>query len=235
MVRKHVVGVLDQVDLALGPLFALADLLVDLTATGRDLLALGAAFFHLGKLDLEPARAAASSTRRIRRARPASRVEVLLELGEILVPLVGVDVGDQVGGEVDDLLEFLGRHVEQIAEPAGDTLEEPDVSDRSGQLDVAHPLAANLGAGDLDAAALADDPLVADSLVLAAVALPVPLGTEDPLIEQTFLLRAEGAVVDRFRLLDLAEGPRANLVARSEADLQLIKDLLTNSLLLAVL
>ena len=42
-----------------------------------------------------------------------------------------------------------------------------------GQLDMAHALAANLGARDLDAAAVADLALVADLLILAAVALPV--------------------------------------------------------------
>jgi hypothetical protein len=54
--------------------------------------------------------------------------------------------GDHVGGEVDDLLEVLRRQVEQVAEPARHTLEVPDVRDRSGQLDVAHPLATHLGA-----------------------------------------------------------------------------------------
>ena len=115
--------------------------------------------------------------------------------------------GDHVGREVDDLLEVLRGEVEQVAEPARDTLEVPDVGDRSGQLDVAHPLAAHLGAGHLDAAALADDALEADALVLAAVALPVPGGTEDLLAEEAVLLRLERAVVDGLRLLDLAVRP----------------------------
>ena len=72
-----------------------------------------------------------------------------------------------------------------------------------GQVDVAHPLAADLGAGDLDAAALADDALVTDALVLAAVALPVLGRTEDALAEQAVLLRLERAVVDRLGLGDL--------------------------------
>jgi hypothetical protein len=84
---------------------------------------------------------------------------------------------------------------------------------------VTHALTTHLGPGDLDTAALADDPLVADPLVLAAVALPVPLGTEDALVEQTFLLRTESAVVDRLGLLDLAVRPGADLVAGGEADL----------------
>jgi hypothetical protein len=78
------------------------------------------------------------------------------------------------------------------------------MGDGRGQLDVAHPLAPHLGPSDLDAAALTDDALEADALVLAAVALPVPRRPEDLLAEQAVLLGLEGAVVDRLRLADLA-------------------------------
>src|SRR5690606_10467333 len=102
-------------------------------------------------------------------------------------------------------------------------LEEPDVGDGGSQLDVAHPLAAHLRARDFDAAPFADDALVADPLVLAAVALPVPLGTEDALVEEALLLGPESAVVDRLGLLDLTVRPRPDLVRRSETDLQFIE------------
>ena len=67
--------------------------------------------------------------------------------------------------------------------PAGDALEVPDVGDGGGQGDVAHPFPADFGAGDLDAALVADLVLVLelDALVLAAVALPVLGGPEDAL------------------------------------------------------
>ena len=74
------------------------------------------------------------------------------------------------------------------------------------QLDVAHPLAADLGLGHLDAAALADLALVADALVFAAVALPVLGGSKDALAEQAVPLGLQGAVVD---------GPRASSPRRS--------------------
>src|ERR1700746_3888540 len=60
--------------------------------------------------------------------------------------------------------------------------------------------AADLGAGRLDAAPLADDSLVADPLVLAAVALPVLGRTEDALAEDPVFLRLQRAVVDRLGL-----------------------------------
>src|SRR5690606_2793890 len=83
----------------------------------------------------------------------------------------------------------------------------------------------NLGARHFHPTALTDDALVADALVLAAVALPVLLRAEDALVEETVLLRLEGAVVDRFGLLHLAVGPGANLVRGGEPDLQFIEHL----------
>src|SRR5439155_17911689 len=127
----------------------------------------------------------------------------------------------QAGREVDDLLEALGRDVEQVAETARDALEVPDVSDGGGELDVAHPLAPHLGARDLDAAALTDDALEPDALVLAAVALPVLGRPEDLLAEQAVLLGLERAVVDRLRLLHLAVRPHADLLRGGERDGQL--------------
>ena len=150
--------------------------------------------------------------------------DLRLERRQVAVTRLVVDAGDHVRGEVDDLLEVLRREVEQVAEAARDALEVPDVRDRSGQLDVAHPLTTHLGARDLDAAALADDALEAHALVLAAVALPVPGRTEDLLAEEPVLLRLEGAVVDRLGLLDLAVRPLADVVRGGQADAQLVEE-----------
>src|SRR5690606_33455635 len=116
------------------------------------------------------------------------------------------------------------RQVEQVAEAAGDTLEVPDVRHRSGELDVAHPLAAHAGAGHLDAAALTDDALEAHALVLAAVALPVPGRAEDLLAEESVLLRLQGPVVDGLGLLDFAVAPTADVLRRSQANPQLVEE-----------
>ena len=147
-----------------------------------------------------------------------------LDRRQVFLPLVLVHGRDQVRREVDDLLEVLRRQVEQVAEARRDALEVPDVGDRGGELDVAHPLTTDLGPRDLDTAALADDALEADALVLAAVALPVPGGTEDLLAEQAVLLGLERAVVDRLRLLDLAVGPGADVVGGRQTDAQLVEE-----------
>ena len=118
-----------------------------------------------------------------------------------------VDVRDHVCGEVDDLFEVLRRHVEQVAETAGDTLEVPDVSYRCSKLDVTHALTTNGLTSYLDTTALTRDALEADTLVLATGALPVLRGSEDLFAEQTVLLRLQGAVVDGLWLLDLTAGP----------------------------
>jgi hypothetical protein len=83
---------------------------------------------------------------------------------------------------------------------------------------VAHALAPNLLPRHLDAAALADDALVTNALVLTAIALPVLRGTEDALAEEPVTLGLERSVVDRLRLRYLAGGPVANLLAGRKPD-----------------
>ncbi len=94
---------------------------------------------------------------------------------------------------------------------------------RSGELDVAHAFAADLGHGHLHAALLAHHALVLHALVLAAQALVVLHRAEDARAEQPVALRLEGAVVDRLRLLDLAERPAADALGRRDADLDLVE------------
>src|SRR5205807_9750597 len=119
---------------------------------------------------------------------------------------------DDVMLEIEDTLEILERHVEQQPDAARQRLEEPDVRDRSGKLDMAHALAPHPRQRDLDAALLADDALVLHALVLAAQAFVVLDRAEDARAEQTVTLGLERAVVDRFRLFDLAIRPGENLV-----------------------
>src|SRR5205085_10760058 len=139
-------------------------------------------------------------------------LDLVLERVHVLRPLLDVDRGDDRRGEVQDLLELARCDVEQVADAARDALEEPDVRDGRGEVDVTHALAAHLLPRHLDAAALADDPLVADTLVLAAVALPVPRRPEDALAEQAVALGLERAVVDGLRLGHLTRRPIPDLL-----------------------
>ena len=229
-VAELVEGPLDQVQLGVGPLADGGQLLVHLALAGLELGVLGALALHPGQLVLEGLEAPVE----VEVAGPLDLGQLLgqlgLEVGQLQVALLLVDPGDQVGGEVDDLLQLLGLELltglgahEQVGQPAAGAAQVPDVHDRGGQLDVAHALAAHLGAGDLDAAALADDAAETDPLVLAAVALPVLGRTEDLLAEQPVLLRPQGAVVDGLGLLDLAVGPGADGVGGGQADPQLLE------------
>ncbi len=143
---------------------------------------------------------------------------VLLERGEARLE-------NDIALEVQDALKLLQLHVEQQADAARQRLQEPDVRDGSGQLDVAHALAADLGNGHLDAALLADDALVLHALVLAAQAFVVLDRAEDARAEQAVTLRLERAVVDGLRLLDLAERPAADLFRARNADPDLVESL----------
>src|SRR5690606_1372262 len=102
-------------------------------------------------------------------------------------------------------------------------LEVPDVGDRRCQLDVTHALTTNGALGHLHATALTNDALEADTLVLATCALPVARGAEDLLTEQTVLLGLQGAVVNRFGLLDLTERPLTDVVSGRQCNAKLFK------------
>src|SRR5690606_20387100 len=127
------------------------------------------------------------------------RVGLLQAVAELTVLLVGeqvaalqrpvaeagvLGVGDDVLGEVQDLLELRGREVQQGPDLVRDVLDVPDVRARGRQLDMAHAVAAHRRARDLDAAALAGLAGEALAAVLAAGALPVLLGPEDLLVEE---------------------------------------------------
>jgi hypothetical protein len=131
-------------------------------------------------------------------------------------PSAALGIDDDVGLAVQHLLEVLQGDVEQVADARRQRLEEPDVRDRRGQVDVAEALAPHLGLDDLDAALLADDAPVLHALVLAAEALVVLHRPEDLGAEQAVTLRLERPVVDRLGLLHLAVRPLPDLLRRRE-------------------
>ena len=88
-----------------------------------------------------------------------------------------------------------------------------------------HAVTPHARQGDFDAALLADDALVLHALVLAAQALIVLNGPKDACAEQAVALGLEGPVVDRLGLLDLAIGPREDLLGAGNRDLDLVEAL----------
>src|SRR5262249_58579797 len=120
--------------------------------------------------------------------------------------------------EIENALECLERHVEQQPDARGQRLEEPDVGDRRRQLDVAHALAPHARERDLDRALLADDALVLHALVLAAQALVVLDRAEDAPADPALPFRLDTAILNLLLLLDLAVGPRQNLLRARNRD-----------------
>jgi len=185
---QHMVEVLGLLAGALGELL---DIALGLAAGGGELRALRPFGLHVAEPVLQLGQALGDGLVALGVDLAFLHVQVVLDLGEVLVPAVDVDPGDDVAGEVDDLFEVLRGKVEQVAQAGGDALEVPDVRDGRGEFDVPHPVAADLRPGDLHAAPLADDALEPDTLVLAAVAFPVAGGTEDALAEEPVLLRLQ--------------------------------------------
>jgi hypothetical protein len=83
----------------------------------------------------------------------------------------------------------------------------------------------------LDAALLADHAAVLQALVLAAQALVILDWTENLGAEEAVTLGLERAVVDRLGLLHFAVRPRADLLGRSEPDLDRVEFLFLRYLL----
>ena len=220
---ERVHDLVETVDLTLRTVTHLAHLalarLLDLAAH----VGLGTLGLELGEIGLELGGPLLDLV--VTRALGVPLLRAHLRLDGRHVPVTGflVDARHDVRREVDDLLKVFRSQVEQVAQPARHTLEVPDVRDRGGQLDVAHPLTTDLGPGHLDAAALTDDALEPDALVFAAVALPVAGRAEDLLAEESVLFRLERAVVNGLGLLDLAMRPLTDVVSRSKTDSQLVE------------
>src|SRR5680860_1018529 len=142
-------------------------------------------------------------------------------------------MGDYGSGEVENPLQFLGGNIQQVAHATGHTLEIPDVADRGSKIYVAHALTTHLGTSHLHPTTFALYALVADTLILAAVALPILGGTEDTLTEKTILLRLERPIIDGLRLEHFTGRPRPHLVFGSESYLDRVEiiDIYQGSLL----
>ena len=127
------------------------------------------------------------------------------------------------GLEVEHALDIPKGHIEKQANPGRQGLQEPDVRDGAGQLDVAHALPAHLGQGHFHATLFANHAAMLQALVLPAEALVVLDGPENAGAEKAVALRLEGPVVDGFRLLHFPEGPGTNHFRGRQADAQGIK------------
>lgn len=73
------------------------------------------------------------------------------------------------------------------------------MSYRNNQINMTHALPAYLLLGYLYSASVANNTLVADTLVLSAVAFVIPYRTENPFAEKAIALGFVCSIVNRFR------------------------------------
>ncbi len=134
-------------------------------------------------------------------------------------------LGHDIAFEIKDLFKIFQGDVEHEADARGQRLHEPDVRHGRGQLDMPHAVAADFGQRDFNSALFADDAFVLHPLVLAAKAFIILHGAKDAGAEQAVFFRLEGAVVDRFGLLDLAVRPAQDLLRACDRDADLVEAL----------
>src|SRR5690606_30483943 len=121
--------------------------------------------------------------------------------------------------EIQNPLDVAQGHVQHHTQAGRQALQEPDVRNGAGQLDVTHTLAAHLGNSDLNAAFFADNAAMLETLVLAAKTFVVFYRAKNLGAEQAITLGLERAVVDGLGLTDFTVRPRAHLLGRRNTDL----------------
>ena len=148
-----------------------------------------------------------------------------IDFGEELTALkrCAARIDDHVVFVVDHAFQRTSGHVEHEADSGRHALVEPDVRHRHSEFDVAHALTTNAGKGHFNTAAVANDALMLDALILAAGAFPVTGRSEDTLTEQAAFFGLERAVVDGFRVFDFAGGPGTGAVSRGDADRHIVE------------
>ena len=104
---------------------------------------------------------------------------------------------------VDNAVELLGRHTQEVTNLVRQRAEIPDMRDRHYQRDMAATLASYLLLSHLHTTSVADDATIANALILTAMALIVLRRTKDALAKQTITLRLIRTIIDRLRFEDL--------------------------------
>src|SRR5690348_16443257 len=120
--------------------------------------------------------------------------------------------------KVENALQVAHGNIQQVADAAGQTLEEPHVRARRSQFDVAEALAADLAQGDFHAALVANHAAMLHALVFSAQAFPVRDGAKYLGAEKTVPFRLERAVVDGLRLGNFSVGPRTDFFRARQTD-----------------
>ena len=92
------------------------------------------------------------------------------------------------------------------------------MSNGNDKLNMSHTFTTHFLFGNLDTTTVTDNTLISDTLVFAAMALPITGGAEDALAEQAVTLGLVRTVVYGFRLGNLAIGTTLDGLGRRQAN-----------------
>ena len=146
------------------------------------------------------------------------REEIKLAQRSISILLHHTRLNHHITFVIDDRVKFLGGNAQEVTYLVGQGTEIPYMCHGHNQLDMTTALATNFLLGHFHSTAVTDDTLIADALVLSAMALVVLGGTENALAEETVALGLVGTVVDGFGLGNLTPRIFQNLLGRGKTD-----------------
>ncbi len=130
---------------------------------------------------------------------------------------------DHIVFEIQDPLKVAQSHIQHQTNARRQRLQKPNMRNRAGQFDVAHPLAADLLQGHFHAAFLADNAAIFHALILAAQTFIIFDRAKDTRAEQAVPLGFERAIIDGFWLLNFTKRPRQDPLRAGQRDFDFIK------------
>ena len=146
-----------------------------------------------------------------------------LKVSQISVACLGVNVEDDIGSKVRDLLEVAHRNAEQKAHCTGRAAHKPNMRNRGGQANVPHPLAAHDRLSDKLAILVYCSFAAAHTLELAVVWVDIFDWAKNTLTKQAIALRLLGSIVNRLRLGDFAVAPLEDILGAGDGQAYRIK------------
>ena len=144
---------------------------------------------------------------------------LLIENLAILEDIGLTGIGDDMGDEIDDFLQLLGRNAKNKTHLGRRAFDIPDVGARESQVDVSHPFPSDRLHGDFNAALFADLASECAFLVASAMALIILDRTENLFAEETVRFRFLGSIIDGLGLGDLALSPGVDFFRAGKSDL----------------
>src|SRR3954464_12275527 len=126
----------------------------------------------------------------------------------------GAGINDHVIFVINYPLKIAGSHIKDQADTRRHALEEPDMTNRNSQLNVAHALPADSREGHFDTATIANNSTMFDSFILAAGTFPIFYRSENALTKKSAFFGFERPIINCFGIFDFPFGPGTDGIGR---------------------